>query len=74
MPKYHVSKSIEINAAPDRVFETIVDYGTWTSWSPWLLADPQAKVTVSEEPAKVGSTYAWIGTCTGQGTGAQRAD
>lgn len=67
MPSYHVAKSVWIDASPDQVFEVVRDYNTWTTWSPWLLADPEAKVTVSADPSSVGSTYAWEGPVTGQG-------
>lgn len=67
MPKFQVEKSIVIQAAPERVFEALADYGTWTTWSPWLIAEPEAKVTVSRNPSSIGSTYAWAGQITGEG-------
>ena len=67
MPKYHIAKSIEIAAPPERVFECVADYGTWTTWSPWLIAEPTAKVTVSKPSNAIGSTYAWVGDVTGEG-------
>ena len=67
MPGYHVARTIEIAASPQRVYEVVADYGTWTTWSPWLLADPDAKVTVSSPANQVGSTYVWDGSITGQG-------
>jgi len=67
MPRYHVARSIEIAATPRQVFEAVADYETWTTWSPWLLADPEAKVTVSSPANQTGSTYAWEGKVTGQG-------
>lgn len=67
MPKIQLERSILIKAEPQRVFEVLADYQTWTTWSPWLIADPEATVTVSKNPAAVGSTYHWIGTVTGEG-------
>lgn len=67
MPKFHVQRSIEIGAAPEKVFDVVSDFGTWTTWSPWLCAEPTAKVTVSDAPSSVGSTYAWEGEITGAG-------
>jgi len=67
MPVYHVARTIEIKAPPDQVFEVLADYGSWTSWSPWLLADPDAKISVSTPANQTGSTYAWEGLVTGQG-------
>jgi effector-binding domain-containing protein len=49
------------------VFEVVADYNTWTAWSPWLIAEPAAKVTVTEDASSLGSRYAWHGDITGQG-------
>lgn len=67
MSKYAVSRSIVINAPIDDVYARIVDYSTWTTWSPWLFAEPEAKVTVSDNPNSVGSLYQWEGEVTGSG-------
>lgn len=67
MPSYLVERSIFIDAPPEKVFEVVSDFGTWTAWSPWLIAEPDAKVTVSDDRASVGSTYAWEGEVTGAG-------
>jgi len=67
MPKYHIEKSITVQADSSTVFNTLADYGQWTSWSPWLIAEPTAVVTVSDDPRYVGSTYAWVGQITGEG-------
>ncbi|MBI2478626.1 MAG: SRPBCC family protein [Planctomycetia bacterium] len=67
MPRYHVQRSIHINARPEQVFDTVADFGTWTTWSPWLCAEPDANVIVSEDASSVGSIYAWKGEIVGQG-------
>ena len=67
MPRFEVVRSIEIEAPPQRVFDTVADFGTWTTWSPWLCAEPTADVTVSENPNSVGSLYTWNGDLVGQG-------
>ena len=67
MPKFHVQRSIEINAARDEVFRRVADFSTWRIWSPWLIAEPDAKVTVSDDSSSVGSTYAWDGEVVGAG-------
>ena len=67
MPKFEVQRSVHINASPEKVYEAVVDYGTWTIWSPWLCAEPDAKVTVTGEPSSVGAIYAWDGEIVGAG-------
>jgi effector-binding domain-containing protein/uncharacterized protein YndB with AHSA1/START domain len=67
MPKCNVVKSIQIDADPQKVFELVSDFDTWTTWSPWLCAEPTAKVTVTDDSNSVGSIYAWEGEVTGAG-------
>ena len=67
MPAYEIEKSVFVQAAPERVFEIVADFRTWTTWSPWLIAEPSATVTVSEDAASIGSLYSWQGQVTGQG-------
>jgi len=67
MPKFAVAESIEIDAKPDDVFEVVSDFGTWTKWSPWLCAEPEANVVVTENPNSVGSGYSWKGAVVGEG-------
>lgn len=67
MPAYEVHRSTVIQAAAHTVFNTVADFGTWTTWSPWLCVEPGAQVTVSETPNAVGSLYAWEGELVGKG-------
>ncbi|MBL8891761.1 MAG: SRPBCC family protein [Planctomycetaceae bacterium] len=67
MPAYQVSRSVEIQCDPEQAFEAVSNYRTWTTWSPWLIAEPEAKVTISQNASSIGSTYAWDGKVTGAG-------
>ena len=67
MPKFHVQRSIEISASPDQVFDQVADFKTWTIWSPWLLAEPDAQVTLTSNTNDVGAVYAWQGKVVGAG-------
>ena len=67
MPACHVQRSIVINADAETVFDTIADFNTWSTWSPWLCIDKQAAVTVTDDPRSVGSIYKWQGDVVGQG-------
>ena len=67
MPKFKVTKSLQIGAPCDEVFATVSDFSTWTHWSPWLIAEPAAEVAVSGTPNAVGSTYRWDGEIVGAG-------
>lgn len=63
MPAFHVEKSIEINVTPDVVYAFLSDFNNWRVWSPWLILEPESKVTVAPE----GKQYSWDGKRTGSG-------
>jgi len=63
MPKMFVSRSIEINAPVENVYPKLSDLNHWIRWSPWLILEPEAKVTVRDD-AKY---YEWEGNRTGSG-------
>ena len=63
MPKMHIKKSILINAPVDRIYSIVSDFNHWRPWSPWLITEPEAKVTVAPD-AKY---YEWEGNRTGEG-------
>lgn len=67
MPKFSVAESVQINASPEQVFEVVSDFNTWTTWSPWLCAEPTATVEVTPSSNEVGSVYSWNGDVVGEG-------
>lgn len=67
MTKYHIKRSIDIDAPQSKVAEALADFRQWPVWSPWLIMDRDTKLTYSDEQGKVGSSYAWTGELTGQG-------
>ena len=63
MPAFHVSKTIRIQASPEKVYSIISDFHHWPAWSPWLIAEPGAKVEIQTD----GKAYSWQGKRTGSG-------
>lgn len=63
MPKISIQKTIAINAKPEDVFAQLSDFNHWKSWSPWLIAEPEATITVAED----GKSYHWLGKVVGEG-------
>lgn len=59
----NVNQSIQINASPKKVFAVLNDLHLWEAWSPWVLAEPTAKITV----AKDGKYHEWEGEIIGAG-------
>lgn len=64
MPKMNISRSIEIDAPVESVFQKLNDLNHWKVWSPWLILEPETKVTVRED----GKHYEWEGERTGAGS------
>ena len=63
MPVFSIRKSIRIAAPTQQVYELVRDFKSWPAWSPWLIAEPGAKMTYTPD----GRGYAWDGNITGSG-------
>ena len=63
MPLFTVSKSIRIAAPVQQVYDLVRDFKSWPLWSPWLIAEPSAKLGYSDD----GRSYTWDGSITGSG-------
>jgi effector-binding domain-containing protein len=72
MPKFEVTQSILIAAPVDQVHDLVRDFRRWPEWSPWLIAEPDARIEFGPD----GTSYRWDGRITGAGemklTGGQR--
>lgn len=64
MPKIAVSRKILIDAPVEKVFNIVNDFSTWRAWSPWLIMDPEANVTVAADK----KSYEWEGPRSGSGS------
>ncbi|OUT54472.1 MAG: hypothetical protein CBB71_22260 [Rhodopirellula sp. TMED11] len=67
MPKLHLSRSIEIKSDLDTLYQVVADYNTWPTWSPWLLADPNAILEQFGDPGTPDSGYRWDSNVVGKG-------
>lgn len=54
-----VSRSIEVNAPMDRVFDQVNDLRNWEKWSPWKRNDPTMVMTFSNPPVGEKAFYKW---------------
>ncbi|WP_237229025.1 SRPBCC family protein [Rubinisphaera sp. JC750] len=68
MPRFHVRRSTLVEAPLADIYSTVADYSTWPAWSPWLVAEPDAEVTISPKPQEIGASYSWKGDLVGEGT------
>ena len=58
---FRVERSIDVNAAPERIFALISDFRRWVSWSPYEVMDPALKRTYGGAPSGTGAVYSWEG-------------
>lgn len=54
-----VARSIEINAAADKIFPHFNNLQKTIAWSPWLRHDPETKNTFNDIPEGVGAVMEW---------------
>ena len=58
---YTVTRSLTIDAPAARIYEQIVNFHHWTSWSPWEGLDPGLRRTYSGAESGTGAIYMWSG-------------
>lgn len=63
MPKTYVEKTITIAASAGKVKSIITNFNHWQHWSPWLILEPEAKVTIAADS----KTQEWEGKRIGAG-------
>ena len=61
MAGFSLSRSIRIDAGPDRVHPLLDDFREWQKWSPWEGLDPDMSREYTGPDHGVGSTYRWSG-------------
>ncbi len=67
MPAYHVERTILIEKPITEVNRYIANFGNWQHWSPWLIMEPSATVTLHGNQNDVGAGYHWVGKLIGEG-------
>jgi len=58
--QFHVERSIDIKAPPEKIFPLIDDLHAWNDWTPYNK-DPAMKKTYSGSASGKGAAYAWEG-------------
>jgi carbon monoxide dehydrogenase subunit G len=58
---FHVQRSANIKAPPEKIFAFIEDLHNWGAWSSWGKMDPAMKRTYSGSANGTGAVYAWEG-------------
>ncbi len=58
---FRVERSVEINAAPEKIFPFVNDFHNWRRWSPYEKIDPALKRIYSSNESGEGAVYEWEG-------------
>ncbi|MCE9600560.1 MAG: SRPBCC family protein [Spirochaetia bacterium] len=66
--KIHVERSVLIQASPEAIFRMVNDLEQYQRYSPFMAADPQAKISWGDKRVGIGASMSWNGEKTGQGT------
>ncbi len=65
---FAVQRSAEINAAPKKIYDLIVEPKKWQQWSVWAKRDPDMRITYSGPPFGMGAKWAWASKSEGTGS------
>ena len=57
---FEVTRTRTIKAPSAVVYNNIIDYKNWESWSPWVEKEPSTIITLSEQTKGVDGSYSWI--------------
>jgi DNA gyrase inhibitor GyrI len=65
---FEVRRSRLMGRDRQTLFDAVRDLRGWPAWSPWLMHEPEAKLSYSEDPDSEGGSYRWDGKHIGAGT------
>jgi uncharacterized protein YndB with AHSA1/START domain len=66
-PKFVVSRSVTVNAPPEKIYALIADPRGWTQWSAWNQRDPMMTIEYSGPASGAGAVWAWQSKSQGDG-------
>ncbi len=56
---FEVERTRTINAPAQVVFNEVMDFKTWPSWSAWAEADPEMTFKYNDQTSGIGASYSW---------------
>jgi len=59
--EFKITRSLEINAPAEKIFNQVNILKNWDTWSPWAKLDPKASMTFSGPESGVGASFSWAG-------------
>jgi uncharacterized protein YndB with AHSA1/START domain len=64
---FRVTRSIEVAAAPAKVYALVQDPRRWAEWAVWHRRDPAMQITYFGAPSGQGAGWAWVSASQGDG-------
>ena len=58
---YHIERSMNTSAPPQRVFTVVNNLHRFPEWSPWQKLDPAMKTSYAGPESGPGAMFAWVG-------------
>lgn len=65
--QFSVSRSVQIAAAPEKIFPLVNDPREWKKWSVWNLRDPAMDIVYSGPATGTGAVWEWQSKSQGDG-------
>jgi uncharacterized protein YndB with AHSA1/START domain len=66
-PKFHIERSVVVNASPDKPYALVVEPRRWKEWTVWNQRDPAMKIEYFGAPSGAGAGWAWKSASEGDG-------
>lgn len=66
-PRFAVSRTVTVNAPPEKVYALVADPRGWKQWSAWNRRDPAMAIEYSGAASGVGAVWAWKSKSQGDG-------
>ncbi|WP_250432833.1 SRPBCC family protein [Hanstruepera flava] len=57
---FEVKRSRTINAPAAVIYNNVIDFKNWETWSSWVENDPETVITLSDKTDGVGGAFSWI--------------
>jgi uncharacterized protein YndB with AHSA1/START domain len=77
-PLFTVTRTVQVKAAPEKVYALVAEPRRWKEWSVWNTRDPAMQITYSGPPIGPGAAWEWKSASQGDGkmtfTAAQPAE
>ncbi len=66
-PRFHVERSVQIAASPDKIYPLVANPRHWKRWSVWNQRDPSMAIEYSGPESGSGAAWAWKSQREGDG-------